>query len=499
MSYFMGIDLGTSSLKAVIINETGTVVEISGSSYSVICRKNGYAEQEPENWWQALKAAIGALKKKNPQILDAVAAIGFSGQMHGTVLLDKEYQVLRPAIIHCDARTEDEVREIYRLLGAEAEKILMNPIATGIMLPTLCWVKKHEQKILEKTKYTLLPKDYLRFRMTGTIGTDYSDASATLAFDMKKGKWAERVLEKVGLPVDIFPPFGDSTMICGAMTEEAARELGLKKGIPVVLGGADQVMQSIGCGAVSPGQATANIGSGGQICIQTGEAEANPKLGINTFQGYARDRWYVMGAMTSAGSSLRWLNQILDQKDYDEINKQVSEIKPGSDGLIFLPYLSGERCPRLNGDISGVFWGLSYLTDRARLTRAVMEGVTYAMRSCLDACKKAGAEIYSMTAIGGGNRSEPWLQMQADMYNVELKTTLHQEQAGYGAAMIAAVGIHYFPDIQTASKEMIRYKDRIIRPRKEIHECYEEYYRLYQEIYEKGQATLEAVTRLGRR
>lgn len=499
MPCFLGIDVGTSSLKVMAVDEKGHVIGLASSPYPIICKKNGYAEQEPDMWWAALKKAVSVVRKQMFDKVKHISAIGLSGQMHGTVLLDKEFQVVRPAIIHCDARTGEEVEEIRALLGKDVEDVLMNPIGPGIMLTTLLWLKKKEPQNLERASFALLPKDYLRFRITGEIGTDYSDASATLAFDLRKGAWADGVLDKLRLPKNIFPACKNSTEIAGGVTRRAALELNVDVGIPVVFGGGDQAMQSIGSGAVKKGEATSNIGSGGQICIQTDKPKGNISLGLNTFQGYHKERWYVMGATTNSGSSLRWLNQILDQTDYEEMNREVAHIRPGSDGLIFLPYLSGERCPRMNADISGVFWGLSFLTDRARLTRAVMEGVTYALYSCLEACQRAGTEISDLTAIGGGSRSVPWLQMQADIFNKELRLTCHQEHAVFGAAITAAVGTGYFQDIPAACKEMVRYREGVIEPRSDVHMLYKEYYAIYREIYEKGQETLEAVTRLGRR
>lgn len=499
MPHFLGIDVGTSSLKVIAVDEKGNIAGLASSPYSIICKKNGYAEQDPNAWWEALKKAVFMVRDQIKDKVKHIQAIGFSGQMHGAVLLDKAFQVIRPAIIHCDARTGGEVEEIRALLGADVEKILMNPISPGIMLPTLLWLRKNEAESLNRTQYALLPKDYLRLRVTGEIGTDYSDASATLAFDLRKGTWADDILHKLKLPKGIFPPCKNSIEIAGKVTQKAALELGIEAGIPVVFGGGDQAMQSIGSGAVVKGQATVNIGSGGQVCIQTDKPEGNIALGLNTFQGYRRERWYVMGATTNSGSSLKWLNQILGQTDYEAMNQEVAQVRPGCDGLIFLPYLSGERCPRMNADISGVFWGLSFLTDKARMTRAVMEGVAFALYSCLEACQKAGTDFDSMTAIGGGSRSGPWLQMQADIFNKKLRTTRHQEQAVFGAAIAAAVGTGAFADIPSACKEMVRYKDAVIEPRADIHALYEEYYLLYKEIYERGKDTLEAVTRLGRR
>ena len=499
ISKFLGIDLGTSSLKVLVLDENGCVKASASTPYATLCKQSGYAEQEPETWWEALKDSLANLQKNHRISMKHICGIGFSGQMHGTVVLDQSKNILRPAIIHCDARTGQEVTEIKGLLGRQVEEILKNPIGPGILLPSLLWIKKHEQEIYEKIRYVMLPKDYLRFRLTGQILTDYSDASATLAFDLNAGSWAERILDMLEKPLEIFPVCRNSMDEAGTVTRSAAGETGLMEGTKVVLGGADQVMQSVGCKALFPGEATVNIGSGGQICVQTKQPYEAVSLGMNTFSGIVWGKWYAMGATTSAGSSLKWLNQILGQNDFDVINGQVDNVRPGSNGLIFLPYLNGERCPHVNADISGVFWGLNYMTGRAEMTRSVMEGVTYALRSCLDICRKSGLSITGMTALGGGSRSKPWLQMQADVFGIPLQRTVHHEQAAFGAAVMAAVGCGFYKNTEEACGFMVRFQDEMIEPNMGNHRIYEEYYEIYQEIYAKGKDTLEAVTRLGRR
>lgn len=499
MPCFLGIDVGTSSLKTLAVNERGTVLAAASAPYNIICPKNGYSEQDPDTWWAAFIENLAKIRIQLDGDLSRIDCIGFSGQMHGTVTLDKDLRPLRPAIIHCDARTGTEVRELNEMLGEDIKKILMNPVGSGIMLPSLVWLKKNEPQLFEKIRYVLLPKDYVRFRLTGEIMTDYSDASATLLFDLKQGCWAHGILKKTGIPGDIFPRYGDSADSAGYVSKSGSAETGLKEGAKVILGGADQIMQSIGSGSIRPGQATVNIGSGGQVCIQTKQPFESVHLGLNTFNGFSHDRWYVMGATTSSGSSLKWLNGILQQDDYEEMNAEVEKIRPGSDGLIFLPYLSGERCPRLNPDISGVFWGLSYRTDRGRMTRAVMEGVTFALRSCLDTCRASGMKVRSLIANGGGSRSRPWLQMQADIFQVPLKITVQKEQAVFGAAISAAVGYGYFKSFEEACAQMVRYQAVQIEPNPVSSQIYEEYYQLYLNLYDSGQKNLEAVTRMGRR
>lgn len=501
MSYLMGIDLGTSSLKTLIINEEGEVKAASARDYQFASPYSGYAEHDPEEWWDACCITIKEAIEKgsiNPQ---EIAGVSFSGQMHGAVLLDKNKEVVRPAILHCDARSSKQVTYMKEKLGTEQVKdLVMNPIYSGFLLPSLLWVRDNEPENYERVRYVCLPKDYIKFKMTGEITSDYSDASATLAFDIKNGKWSKEILEIFNVPIEIFPPCFNTDEAVGTICKEAAKKTGMDVKTVVVAGGGDQVMQGIGNGITSIGGSAVNIGTSGQVSFQSDRPILNPSLSTNTFCGYRKDRWFTMGAIMNAGLSLKWCNQLLGQTDYKQINEAVSKVVPGSNGVIFLPYLNGERTPHLNPDISGEFVGIHIGTGPAELTRSVMEGVSYALMQCIELCGELGltAKDY-MVASGGGARSMPWLQLQSDIYNIPLRVMETEEQASLGAAIVAGVGAGIYKDIEEGCRRTVRYKDIEVMPDAQTHRIYMEYYQLFKEIYVAGGEVLKKVTLLGRR
>jgi xylulokinase len=500
MAFLMGIDLGTSSLKVVVINEQGNLISQASRNYQFSSPRNGYAEQEVKVWWEACKSsireAITGLKDKGANI----AAVSFSGQMHGLVAFDREDRVIRPAILHCDARSSAQVEHMKELLGKEfiINKI-KNPIYTGFLLPSLLWMREREPENFERIKKVCLPKDYLKFLLCGELSTDYSDGSATLAFDIDQLVWSKEILEKVKIPQSFFPNCRDTYSVAGQITGWAAKETGLSEGTLVVNGGADQVMQGVGNGITRLEAATVNIGTSGQVCFQSDKSIENPMLNTNTFCGYEKGRWIVMGATMSAGLSLHWLNQILQEQDYKLINEKITEIKPGSGGLIFLPYLNGERTPHVNPNLSSMFLGMNVNTGRYELIRAVMEGVTYSLRQCIEVCSQLGLKADTLVASGGGARSKPWLQLQADIYNIPVKTAKKAEQAGVGAAIVAGVGAGIYPSIEEGCLQVIEYEDRIYEPNHKNHAIYQEYYQLFKDTYQSNQEILQRVTQLGRR
>ncbi|MBU9726352.1 xylulokinase [Diplocloster modestus] len=499
MSYLMGIDLGTSSLKTLIMDESGHVKSISARSYQFDSPHNGYAEQDPGQWWQACCETTAEALRTAGILSHEIRGISFSGQMHGAVMLDSSYLPVRPAILHCDARSSRQVKKIKAQLGIEMiREYFMNPVYTGFLLPSLIWVREEEPYNYEKIRYVMLPKDYIRFRMTGTISSDYSDASATLAFDIKRGCWSGKILEILNIPVDYFPECCGTADIAGEVTEQAAKETGLWAGTCVIAGGGDQVMQAIGNGSIQPGSATVNVGSSGQVCFQSACPVANPALNTNTFCGYSRDRWITMGAIMSAGLSLKWINGVLRQTDYRLVNKEADSVPPGSGGLLFLPYLTGERTPHINPNLTGMFVGLSLNTGRAEMTRAVMEGVAFALRECMEICRGLGLQADRVIASGGGARSIPWLQIQSDIYGLPLKVADTEEQACLGAAIAAGTGAGIYQNIEEGCRQVVRYRDLTVTPSERNHGVYDEYYRLFKEVYRESRNTIEQVTLLGR-
>jgi xylulokinase len=530
MGYLMGIDIGTSSVKAIIIDRDGHILTLAKSSgHNISCLHSGWAEQDPNDWWHGCRNAItGALSAAgiNP---DKIDCIGLSGQMHSLVSLDQNFNLVRTAILHCDSRSGQQAKYLAVLLGGndspcpeergmDPHKIhilqnqpypvrsaaglvdsVKNPIHTGYTLPSLMWIRDNEPAVYERIRHILLPVDYIRLRLTGEYGTDHSNASATLAYDFLLGRWSDTILNLANIPMDLFPTIHHSAEVAGKVTKAAAAETGLCTGIPVVFGGGDQVMQSIGSGSIEAGQATVNIGSGGQVCIQVDRLLSNPEAGVNCFCSYKSNKWYLMGANSNGGSAFKWFcNEILQDSNYGAIDEQVENIPGGCDGLLFLPYLSGERCPLLNAGIGGVFWGLSYLTNRARMARAVMEGIAFSLYDCLLACESTGISPKKMIALGGGANSRVWLQIQADIYGKPLVVTMNPEQAALGAAITAGVGSGAFRSFEEGCGCFVHYGNTI-EPNFSAHSTYLEYFDVYKNIYKLARPALEAATILGRR
>ena len=499
MKYVLGIDIGTSSAKVAAVDLNGDIRALAHQEYDLQSPHGGWSEEDPAVWWDACVHALREALRQLPSA-EGIEAIGVSSQMHSLVVLDQNFRNIRPSILHNDARTGEQTRALCALLGSDAEKITRNPIVNGMTLPSLMWIRDNEPENYARIRHILLASDYIRMRLTGALSSDHSNASATLLYDFDRCDWSERICEAANVPQQWLPPIYDSCELAGRITPEAARETGLRAGVPVIFGGADQVMQSVGSGCIHPGEATVNIGSGGQVCIQVQEFSDAPEAGVNAFASYEHGRWYMMGANTNSGSAYKWFcRNILREQDYASVNEQVAQVRPGSDGLIFLPYLNGERCPHRNADISAVFFGMTYHTDRARMARAVMEGITFSLMDCLQACRSSGCKVDHLVALGGGANSREWLQMQADIFGVPLRITVSREQAVLGAAIVAAVGCGAFSSVDQACAKFVRYKDEWIRPDERTHAIYQTYYQAYREIYAQSRNALEHVTLLGRR
>ncbi len=500
MGYLMGIDIGTSSVKAIIIDADGSVVALAKKNHNLLSPHAGWVDENPEDWWQGCCGAAREALETFPGSADDIDCIGISAQMHSLVPLDKNRNLIRPAILHNDSRAGKQAAALAVELGIEKiRQEILNPITPGLTLASLLWMREIEPENFEKIRYVFLPGTYIRYRLTGEIGIDHSDASATLAYDFKKCNWSTWLLDLVGIPLEYFPPISDSAAIAGRISKEAAEETGLAQGTPVVFGGADQVMQAIGSGCLQPGQATANIGSGGQICIQVSEATPNPEAGLNYFLGRDTQHRYLMGATGNSGSSLKWLCQeIFHHLYYAAIDAAAAQVTPGSNGLLFLPYLSGERCPLLNPNIGGAFWGLTHKTDRARMARSVMEGVAFSLKASLDLCTaSSGFSPESLVALGGGASSNLWLQIQSDVYGKALVLTQSKEQAVLGAAITAGVGIGTYRTFREGCDTCVSY-GRVIEPDMRNHALYQEYFAVFTDIYTLASSALERAAYLGR-
>lgn len=499
MEYYVGIDVGTSSLKSMLVDENGQKIAVSSRDYQFCSPCYGYAEQDPDEWWNATITTIQEVLAKAKISVEKIAAIGFSGQMHGLVALDASGKPVRPAILHCDTRSCEQIDRIKEQLGNELiQQELMNPVFTGFLLPSLLWIKDNEPENYARIAKVCLPKDYLKFKITGEIISDYSDAGATLVFDLKNADWNWKIIDSFDLPREWFPKCASSYVPMGQVTEDAARQTGLCVKTLVASGGGDQAMQRLGNGGIDTSIATINIGTSGQICFQSNKPVFNAALNTNMFYGIDENVWIAFGAMRSAGLCLKWWQNIVKQ-NFPEMDEEAKRVAPGSGGLVYLPYLNGERSPHINPNISGMFFGLNMATTRASMSRAVMEGVVFALYQCYETCQNLGLAANTLLASGGGARSELWRQIQADVFDLPLKVTQVEEQACMGACICAAICSGKYSSPEQACRAMIHYHDWIVQPNTKNHIQYEEYYNIFKEIYVSSEDVLEKITLAGRK
>jgi xylulokinase len=481
----LGIDLGTSSVRAVLVDRHGSVATTAARAYPVLSRRPGWSEQNPDDWWRGTCEAVKEALSSVPG--SRVECVGFSGQMHGTVLVDSEGAPTRDAIIWADQRSGELAQSFIGRIGRDRiGDLTANPLATGFQLATLLWLMQHEPDSLHGSAHVLLPKDYLRLRMTGDVATEATDACSTLLFDTAHREWSAEIVDIAGLDPDLLPRCGESTDRAGVVTPSAALELGIAAGTPVILGAADQPATAIGNGITEPGQLLSTIGSGGQLFAPLVKPEYDRDLRTHTFCHAIPDRWYAMGAILSAGLSLRWLKEKVlgpGAPDYTALTDEASTVGPGAEGLVFLPHLTGERTPHMDPDACGVFFGLTPRHDRSHLVRAVMEGVVFALADALDVMRVQGVSPHTVVAAGGGARSLLWKQIQADLFGVPVRTTSVSEHAGFGAALLAGVGAGWWPDPTEAVAETVRYDDDIIEPNPSVSEQYAELRGIYRELY----------------
>lgn len=489
----MGIDIGTSSTKVIIIDEHGEIVAEASSKYPILTPDSGWAEQDTESWWSAVKEVVRKTLLASEINPKEISAIGLSGQMHGTVLLNKELNPLRPAIIWADKRSQSQCAEIYERVGKEKVlEIACNPVMPGFMAPSLLWVKQNEPSIFRRVHVVLLPKDYVRLRLTGLLATDVSDASATLLFDIKKREWSDEIISNLGFQTEFFPEIYESTDVTGEICKEAYEETSLPKGTTVVAGGGDSPIGAVGCGVVKPGIISSNIGSAGQVFSALDEMKVDPKFRIHTFCHAVPDKWCIQGAILSAGLSLSWFAGILGSEQslgndyinpYELLSREAESAEPGCNGLLFLPYLIGERSPHMDPSARGLFFGLTLSHKRAHMIRAVMEGVVYALRDSLEVFKELGVKVDRVIARGGGAKSALWRQIQADVFNSQVMTVKVGKEAAFGAALLGGVGAGFYRDLEEAVKQTVGIRS-VEYPNADRAKIYEHYYRnVYRQLY----------------
>lgn len=429
---YLGIDVGTQSVKALLVNEKGEIIRVGQESYAVSRPQPTWAEQNPDEWWQA---TVSAVQTATRHAGNQIRAIGLAGQMHGLAALDKNRELVRPAIIWMDQRSTAYIKlqEKY----PHWMQLAHNQLAAGFMAASLLWLKQHEPENFVRIDTVLTPKDWLRWKLTGVLCIEPADASATLLFDVEKRQWSSELLEIYGFDAGILPHVVDSTRVVEQVTEEAASQLGLSTRPKVVAGASDQAAMLVGCGVLEPGQAVLTIGTGGQLSVVTDKPQPDPRL--NTFCHAVPNRWYSMGAILAAGYALSWWQRVCNAH-LDALLKEAAKAPAGAEGIIFRPYLNGERTPHLDPTLTASFTGLTARHEQGHLTRAVLEGVAFAMRDCLNTLLEAGATPTSIILGGGGAQGNLWRQIMASVLNRPLQSIENSEQTAYGAAMLAAVG-----------------------------------------------------------
>ena len=484
MTFFIGIDSSTTATKALLMNEHGSVLGVASSEYSYETPQPLWSEQSPSLWWHGTVESIRQVLAKTNVDISTVKGIGLTGQMHGLVLLDENGEVLRPAILWNDQRTAAQCDAIRAKLGREKLiQITGNDALTGFTAPKILWVQEHEPEIWKRTRHILLPKDYVRYKMTGEFAVDCADGAGTILFDLKKRTWSQEVLTALNIPFEYLPKVYEGTDITGALLSNVASELGLPAGISIIGGGGDQAASAVGTGAVSAGVASLSLGTSGVVFVTTDTPAIEPQGRLHAFCHSVPGKWHFMGVMLSAAGSLRWhRDTFAPGVGYDQLLEPAADIQPGSDGLLFLPYLTGERTPHPDPLARGAFVGLTVRHSLPHLTRSVIEGVSFGLRDSFELIKNAGvAQIKEVRVTGGGAKSPLWRQILADILDVELTTVASEEGAAYGAALLAAVGTGTFPDVQTACEKVIQVTG-VTKP-SPASAIYNELYPIYRDLY----------------
>ncbi len=494
MSYVIGCDVGTSGTKAIVVSEAGKILSKITVEYPMATPYPGWAEQDPDMWVKAALEAIAGAVKKARVFSAEVKALGFSGQMHSSVFLDKNGKVLRPALLWCDTRTHAECVEVTRKVGeSRLRQWVSNPALEGFTLPKILWVKKHEPRTYAKIAQVLMPKDYVRYKLTGALGTEVSDAAGTLYFDVKNRRWSKELLTKLGIPVIWFPQVVESQQVCGHLTPVAAKQLGLKAGTPVVGGGADNTCGAVGNGIIKAGDVMASLGTSGVFFAHSDQVKVDPGLRVHSFCHSVPKKWYLMGVMLSAGMSLRWYRDTLGLTEkelgkkagkdpYNILSGEAQKVPAGSEGLLFLPYLMGERTPHKDAHARAAFVGASARHGRAHFARAVFEGITFGMRDSLEIFRELKVPIRRVVATGGGAVNPFWRQLQADIYGEEVVTVNRQEGPAFGAAILAMVGSKLYPSVAAACSKLIRVVTRT-SPNPTQAKVYDGWYPEFRKLY----------------
>ena len=507
MICLLGVDLGTSGTKTVLFDAEGREVASRSVEYPLYQPQNGWAEQDPRDWWNAAVSTIRGVLEKSGVNPGDVKGLGISGQMHGLVLLDENGEPLGRSLLWCDGRTQRECDEITQAVGEKRLiEIAANPALTGFTAGKILWVRRHQPELFARARHALLPKDYVRYRLTGVLAQEISDASGTNLLDVPARRWSKEIMDKLGLSLSLLPPLVESCEAAGAITPEAAELTGLRAGTVVAGGAGDNMAAAIGTGVAESGRAFTTIGTSGVVFAHTSKVTID-KLGrVHTCCAAVPGCWHVMGVTQGAGLSLKWFRdnfcnaeketaKMMGVDAYYLMDKEADTVPIGANRLLYLPYLMGERTPHLDPDARGIFFGLSAMHEKKDLLRAVMEGVSYSLRDCVEVFRQMDVNVSDMMACGGGGSSPLWRQMLADLYACPVKTASSKEGPALGVAILAGVGAGIYSSVPEACSAVIK-TDKIQQPIAENVPKYEECYKLYTEIYPALKASYKKLVKI---
>jgi xylulokinase len=504
MTLLLGIDVGTTGAKTILINAEGRVLASATTKYPLLMPQPGWTEQDPEAWWNATTTSVRRVLENARISSSEVTGIGLTGQMHGLVPLDKAGQVLRPAILWNDQRTVDECAWITERVGAaRVLQLTGNPVLSGFTAPKIIWMRRHEPDLYRQITHILLPKDFVRYRLTGEFVIDVTDASGTSLFDVSRRAWSTEMLHALDIPEQWLPRVAESPEVVGTVSRDAAAAWGLPAGLPVVAGAGDQAAQAVGTGIVRQGVVSVTIGTSGVVFGHLDAVQANPGGRLHLFCHAVPGRWHVMGVMLSAGGSLRWLRDSIrheswfrgNRDPYDVMSEEAATVPVGAEGLIFLPYLTGERTPHADPHARGAFIGLTVRHQPPHLIRAVMEGVAMGLRDSLELIRAIGLPVAEIRASGGGARSLLWRQILADLFRADVATVSTTEGAAFGAALLAGVGCDVFAGVERACDATIAVTDRATPEPKRM-QIYERVYEVYRDLYPAMRPAMHALDEL---
>ena len=494
MTLLLGIDVGTTGCKAILVNERGDVVADATSEYPLFTPRPGWSEQNPDDWWIAAVASVRMALEVAGIEGSSVSAVGFAGQMHGLVLLDGAGNPVRPCILWNDQRTTVQCNRIHELVGRDRMiEITGKPALPNFTAPKVLWVKEHEPQIFRRAHTVLLPKDYVRFRMTAERGMDVSDASGTCMFDVAARNWSQQLIQLLDIPPDLLPRVDESSALCASVSADAAQATGLRAGTPVVAGAGDQAAEAVGVGMVNEGEVSVALGTSGVVFVSFNAPRIDAAGRLHAYCHAAPRTWHLMGVMLSAGGSLRWHRDALCDNErsdaarrgvdpYDVMIEQARQAPPGCEGLLFLPYLSGERTPHADPNARAVFCGLTLRHDRAHMTRAVLEGVSFGLLDSVNLVRGLGLPVNEVRVSGGGSRSQFWRQLMADVFNADVVTVNTAHGAAFGAAILAGIGANVFSSARDAARSIVHETSRLSPGPHST--TYAPYYERFRSLYE---------------